>query len=89
MSQRYNVKYTYFFLNTAIPVTSLWHTHLIRHGIHMNSPVPRFSPGSVQGRADPEHLETRHSPAWSVQASKSALIGSISTSTQTGVEPVL
>jgi len=55
----------------------------------MNSPVPRFGPGSVQGRLDPEHLDTRHSPARSVLTSKRALIGSISTSTRAGVEPEL
>jgi len=61
--------------------------YLIWHGIHMNSPVTRFGPGSVQGRADPEHLETRHSPARSVLTFKRALIGLISTSTRAGVEP--
>ena len=89
--QRCNGNEPYFTSNVAIPVTSCYtavrYTH--RHLIHMNSPVPRFGPGSVQGRLDPEHLDTRHSPARSVLASKRALIGSISTSTRAGVEPEL
>ena len=62
---RCNGNEPYFTSNVAIPVTSCYtavrYTH--RHLIQMNSPVPRFGPGSVQGRLDPEHLDTRHSPA--------------------------
>jgi hypothetical protein len=69
--------------------------HLAWHGIHIhittmtNSPVPRLGLGSVQGRAGPEQLDIRHEPARSVQTSKRALIGSISTSTRAGMEPEL
>jgi len=69
--------------------------HLVWHGIHIHimtmthSPVLQLSLGSVQGRAGPEQLDIRHEPARSVQTSKRALIGSISTSTQAGMEPEL
>src|ERR1700734_2611026 len=91
MSQRCNGKGIYFSSNITIPVTFRYIAMrcIYRHLIHMNSPVLRFGPGSVQGRLDPEHLVTSHSPARSVLTSKRVLIGSISTSTRAGVEPEL
>jgi len=80
-----NGNHSFFYSNNAIPVTSRYIA--VRHGIHMNSPVPRLGLDSVQGRAGPEQLEDKNKPARSVQRSRKTLVGSISTSTRAGVEP--
>jgi hypothetical protein len=80
-----NGNHSFFYSNNAIPVT--FHNIAGRHGIHMNSPVPRLGLDLVQGRAGPEQLEDKNKLARSVQRSRKTLIDSISTSTRAGVEP--